>query len=65
MGSPQTKNRFGAQNDPRIASKTDLEPAARVISHQKQDLGLRRPSFYGTRVGAASAEAGKFGRIPV
>lgn len=31
---------------PRIGLKMEFKPAARVISHQKQDLGLGRPSFH-------------------
>ena len=40
------KKKSEAPNDPRIGPKTDLKPAARVISRQKQDLGLGRPSFH-------------------
>ena len=37
------KNRFEAQNPPRIASKTDLEPETRRGLGQKQVFGARRP----------------------
>ena len=40
------KNRFGAQNLPRFAPKTDLESKMTLGLGQKQDLGLRRPSFW-------------------
>ena len=41
-----TKNRFGAPNDPRIASKTEFKPAATLILGQKSIWGPRRPSFW-------------------
>ena len=63
-GSPRASDQFLAQNEGRRGFQISFWPNPRVISHQKQDLGPRRPSFYGTRVGAqqhtAPAGAGKF-----